>query len=121
MPDERTYGFSERDATSLLQTIETRQAPFVEIAQRPIVGQFVVILDADLAAASHALTGATSCLATVCEWNTTDEEYAETAKQITVWNHSENANHVADTFGYARWIDGHWHFFGDCHAMNARA
>lgn len=80
----------------------------------------IVILDDDLPAASHALTGASSCLATVCEWNSDDEEYAETAKQITVWNHSENANHVLDTFGVARWIDNHWHFFGDCHAMAAR-
>jgi hypothetical protein len=121
MPDERTYGFARDDAESLIQSIGGRQAPFTEITQRPVVGQFVVILDDDLPAASHALTGPTSCTATVCEWSTTDEEYTETAKQITVWNHSENANHVVDTFGYARWIDNHWHFFGDCHAMNARA
>lgn len=120
MPDESTYGFSKDDATSLLQSIETKQAPFIEIAQRPIVGQFVVILDEDLAAATHALTGASSCLATVCEWSTADEEYTETAKQITVWNHAEATSHVADTFGYARWIDNHWHFFGDCAAMASR-
>lgn len=120
MPDDATYGFSKEDATSLLQSIGTEQKPFVEIAQRPTVGQYVVILDADLAAATHALTGASSCLATVCEWDTSSNDYVETAKQITVWNHSENANHMTDTFGYARWIDGHWHFFGDCHAMAAR-
>jgi hypothetical protein len=83
-------------------------------------GDYAVILDADLPAASHALTGATSCLATVCEWDSTDEEYAETAKQITVWNHAEATAHVEDTFGIARWIDGHWHFFGDCEPMAAR-
>lgn len=120
MPDERTYGFNINDATSLLQSIETKQTPFVEITQRRQNGSFAVILDDDLPAASHALTGATSCLATVCDWSTTDEEYTETARQITVWNHSENANHSVDTFGYARLIDGHWHFFGDCHAMAAR-
>jgi hypothetical protein len=82
--------------------------------------EHAVILDADLPAASHALTGATSCFATVCEWNSADEEYAETAKQITVWNHAEATAHVEDTFGIARWIDGHWHFFGDCEPMAAR-
>lgn len=79
-----------------------------------------VILDADLAAASHALTGATSCLATVCEWSAVDEEYTETDVQITVWNHAEATSHVTDTFGVARIINGHWHFFGDCEPMASR-
>ncbi len=80
----------------------------------------VVILDADLPAASHSLTGATNCLATVCKWSVDNEEYTETSLQLTVWNHSEHANHTVDTFGYIRHIDGHWHFFGDCHPMGAR-
>jgi hypothetical protein len=80
----------------------------------------VVILDDDLPAATHALTGATSCLATVCRWSVADQEYAETDLKITVWNHSENANHAIDTFGYGRHINGHWHFFGDCRPMAAR-
>lgn len=82
--------------------------------------EHVVVLDEDLAAASHSLTGATNAMATVCEWNSDDEEYTETARQLSVWNHSEHANHTVDTFGYARFIDGHWHFFGDCHPMGAR-
>lgn len=82
--------------------------------------EIAVILDDDLNAATHSLTGATSCLATVCRWSNVDQEYAETTHQETVWNHAESTNHVADTFGYARWIDGHWHFFGDCHAMASR-
>jgi hypothetical protein len=120
MPNERTYGFREDDATSLVQSIETSQRPYREIEQRPSCGEFVVILDAALAAATHSLTGASSCLATVCEWDSTDSEYAEGSKQITVWNHSEKTSHVEDTFGYARWIDNHWHFFGDCEAMASR-
>jgi len=79
-----------------------------------------VILDAALAAATHALTGATSALATVCKWSTADKEYIETDLQITVWNHAEATAHVEDTFGIARHIDGHWHFFGDCDPMAAR-
>ena len=82
--------------------------------------EHVVILDADLPAASHSLTGGTSALATVCEWDSGVSDYIETTRQLTVWNHAENANHVTDTFGYARFIDGHWHFFGDCHPMGAR-
>jgi cyclopropane fatty-acyl-phospholipid synthase-like methyltransferase len=120
MANERTYGFREDDAEALLQAIDTRQQAFTEIAKRPESRQFVVILDAVLPAASHALTGASSCLATVCEWDTTEEEYTETAQQITVWNHAEAVSHVANTFGYARWIDAHWHFFGDCDPMAAR-
>lgn len=96
-----------------------------DISSRTLLGQIatrklMVILDADLPAASHALTGPTSCLATICKWTSSDEEAAERTSQITVWNHSENANHVADTYGEAEWHEGHWHFHGDCHAMNAR-
>jgi len=79
-----------------------------------------VILDEALAVATHALTGATSALATVCKWNTTDEEYVETDLQITVWNHSESTAYALDTFGAAKLINGHWWFFGDCDAMAAR-
>lgn len=105
--------------------IGERQFTFPRRQQRQVAtddtyNECVVILNADLAAASHSLTGATNCLATVCKWMTEDEEYVETDVEITVWNHSEHANHVVDTFGYARVIDGHWHFFGDCHAMGDR-
>lgn len=82
--------------------------------------EYVVILDADLPAASHALTGGAYCLATVCEWDTSVNDYVETVKQITVWNHAESTNHSENTFGYARWIDNHWHFFGDCNPMASR-
>lgn len=104
-------GRRSRDAELDLETPGNKPSRFKER---------VVILDADLAAASHSLTGATSGLATVCKWSVADEEYVETALQLTVWNHSEHANHTVDTFGYARFIDGHWHFFGDCHPMGAR-
>jgi hypothetical protein len=80
----------------------------------------VVILDAGLAVATHALTGAASCLATVCRWDIVLARYLETTQQITVWNHSESTSHLIDTFGVARFIDGHWHFFGDCEPMAAR-
>lgn len=79
-----------------------------------------VILDDELAAASHALTGATSGLATVCQWSAVTETYEETEVQITVWNHAEQTSHAVDTFGVAKDIDGHWHFFGDCGAMAER-
>lgn len=92
-------------------------------AQERVASRFsdhAVILDAALAAATHALTGATSALATVCKWSTADEEYVETDLQITVWNHAEATSHVEDTFGIARHINGHWHFFGDCEPMASR-
>jgi hypothetical protein len=76
-----------------------------------------VILDAALAAATHALTGATSALATVCRWSTTGSEYTETELQVTVWNHSESKSYSDNTFGIARFINGHWLFFGDCEGM----
>jgi hypothetical protein len=120
MPDERTYGFSAEDATSILQSIGTAQSPQPETKWRQRSAELVVILDADLPAASHALTGPTSCLATVCDWNSTTSQYVESVKQITVWNHAESTSHAEDTFGYARVVDGHYHFFGDCNAMGAR-
>lgn len=79
-----------------------------------------VILDADLPAAMHALTGATSCLATVCRWDTVAEIYVETNKKIKVWNHAEATEHGEDTFGVAKHIDGHYWFFGDCDPMADR-
>jgi hypothetical protein len=79
-----------------------------------------VILDAALTAATHALTGASSCLATICEWNTDTDQYAESTHQITVWNHSESKSYDDDTFGIAKFIQGHWLFFGDCAGMTDR-
>ena len=81
-----------------------------------------VILDAALAVATDSKTGATSALATVCYWSITGEEFTESypVQQITVWNHSESTSYSEDTFGVARWISGHWWFFGDCAAMGAR-
>ena len=83
-------------------------------------GDHAVILDASLPAATHALTGAASALATVCRWSVDDEEYTETEIQIEVWNHSESKDYADDTFGVAKYIDNHWFFFGDCGAMAAR-
>lgn len=82
----------------------------------------VVILDAALAVATNSKTGATSCLATVCYWSVADSDFAESdpVQQITVWNHSEVTAHAVNTFGIARWISGHWMFFGDCEPMAAR-
>jgi len=79
-----------------------------------------VILDAALAAATDSKTGGSSCDAAICTWSNEDQEYTESGRTITVWNHSESTDHAIDTFGYARWVDGHWVFFGDCDAMGAR-
>jgi hypothetical protein len=81
-----------------------------------------VILDEALAVATNSKTGATSGLATLCDWSVADEEFVESdpVRQITVYNHSESTAHAIDTFGVARWIQGHWWFFGDCSAMAAR-
>lgn len=104
-------GRRSRDAELEIETPSNKPSRFKE---------HVVILDEDLAAASHSLTGAASGLATLCKWNTEDEEYTETSQQLTVWNHSERTAHVTDTFGVIRNIDGHWHFFGDCGPMASR-
>lgn len=88
--------------------------------RNPRTAAVAVILDDALAAASHALTGASSGLATVCKWSAVTETYEETEIQITVWNHAEHTSHAVDTFGVAKDVDGHWHFFGDCGAMAAR-
>ena len=82
----------------------------------------VVILDAALAVATNSKTGATSCLARVCYWSVSGNTFSESSpsQQITVWNHSETTAHAINTFGIARWISGHWMFFGDCAAMAAR-
>jgi len=85
-------------------------------------GRLCVILDAALAKATNSKTGATSCLATVCYWSVITERYTESVpvRQVKVWNHSETTAHAINTFGWARWIDAHFWFFGDCAAMAAR-
>lgn len=89
---------------------------------RPLGQQadYCVILDAALAVATNSKTGATSALATICTWDVTSNDFTETTTQITVWNHSETTSHGEDTFGVARWIAGHWWFFGDCSEMASR-
>ena len=89
---------------------------------RPLGSQadYCVILDAALAAATNSKTGATSALAKVCTWDATTKRFSEVAYQITVYNHSESTSHAKDTFGVARFITGHWWFFGDCDAMKSR-
>lgn len=89
---------------------------------RPLGQQadYCVILDAALTVATNAKTGASSGLATICTWDVTTNDFTETITQITVWNHSETTSHAVDTFGVARWIAGHWWFFGDCSAMASR-
>jgi hypothetical protein len=82
-----------------------------------------VILDAALGVATHALTGATSAMATRCDWSVSDEEYTEapdSVPQVKVWNHSETDEYEINTFGKAEWIDGHWWFMGDCGPMASR-
>lgn len=120
MPDERTYGFGKDDAEALLQGIDTQESVYKETRTRGYTPPIAVILDAALGVATHALTGATSCLATKCEWSETDTEYIETANQETVYNHSESQSFAADTFGFAFKVHGHWVFFGDCAPMGAR-
>lgn len=79
-----------------------------------------VILNSALPAATNSKTGATSGMATICRWSMENEEYTETEQQIKVWNHSEATDHAVDTFGTARFINGHYWFFGDCDAMAER-
>jgi hypothetical protein len=79
-----------------------------------------VILDEALSVATNSKTGAASAIATVLEWSVADEEYIETDEQQQVWNHSESKSFAEDTFGFARMINGHWVFFGDCEPMAAR-
>jgi len=124
MTDVTVFTFEQ--ATALWQDyLRRRGVPDIGRSgdnHRPLGAQpdVAVILDAALGVATHALTGATHCLATRCIWSPADEEYAETTEQLTVWNHSEAQEYDADTFGLARWIDGHWYFMGDCAAMDSR-
>lgn len=122
MSDENTYGFSKHDAEALIQGIGIGESTFLEIKRRAVTPDLTVILDAALAVATNSKTGATSGLATICEWDSSSSDFVETspAVQITVYNHSESTAHAIDTFGVARWIGGHWWFFGDCAAMASR-
>lgn len=107
-----------RDRRGRRTTVDGR--PKLERKQASAFPEHAVILDAALPAASHSLTGATHCKATVCRWSMTDKKYVETSRQIEVWNHSETISHGIDTFGEAKLKDGHYWFFGDCEPMNER-
>jgi hypothetical protein len=119
MVDERTYGFNKDDAEALLNRIETGETSYRETTPRQARPR-AFILDAALAVATHSLTGATSCLATLCEWSTEENKYTETDQQETVWNHSESDSYETDTFGFGFKIDAHWVFMGDCGPMASR-
>lgn len=115
MAEERGYLLGEKALKQINQLIAERFRLFQN--ETPKQGRFIagrdqraVILDAALEVATHALTGATSALATRCVWSQADEEYTETTQQITVWNHSTDVRYDAGKFGYAVWQDGHWHF-----------
>ena len=119
--------FNKQVIATVLDNRRTRGVKTVDTdydnQQRILPSRFrdrCVILDEALDAATHSLTGASSGLATLCQWSVDDEEYVETEDQITVWNHSESTDYAADTFGAARFIDGHYWFFGDCAAMADR-
>lgn len=118
------YQLTAGQMRDIRQTVRIVRQQFGGGAENPrhfgVQSPRAVILDASLGVATHALTGATSCLATRCIWSPTDEEYTETDQQITVWNHSEVQDFEEDAFGIAFWIDGHWIFFGDCAAMGSR-
>lgn len=120
--------FNKQVIETVLQNRRTRGVKTVEDefttgTKRLTTSRFrehCVILDAALPAATNAKTGATSCLATICQWSVTDEQYIETDLQILVWNHSESTDHSIDTFGVGKHIDGHYWFFGDCDPMGNR-
>ena len=90
-----------------------------------------VVLNEALNAATHSFTP-TSAEASRLRWAVetddednkvgryTEHEDPDQRQLITVWNHSTTTDHAADTFGFARWIDGHWCFFGDCEALITR-
>lgn len=117
--------FGKRAVQQLSETVATVQKLLVNPTPAPRArwqkgsSRFAVVLDASLTAASNAMTGASSCLATVCVWDGSD--YTETDEQVTVWNHSESTDYPINTFGIADTIDGHYWFLGDCEAMATRA
>lgn len=120
MADDRTYGFSRDDAASLLPLIGGGDSLYIETRPRGSQADTACILDGALPAATNAKTGAASATATVCEWDSGTSDYTETSDTVTVWNHSEATSFAEDTFGIARYVNGHLVFFGDCQAMASR-
>lgn len=84
-----------------------------------------IILDESLSAPASAIVP-TAALCTVCRWNPDAGEdgdygmYEQTSFRETILNHSEEAEHEADTFGFAFWIDGAYRAFMDCGPMASR-
>jgi hypothetical protein len=72
-----------------------------------------VVLDEALDAATNELIGATSVLATRCDWSVTLARYVKAADDVAkvrVWNHMTAISYESEEFGYGVWQDGHWHF-----------
>ena len=116
--------FTPEQARQLWQWYQTAKQLPAYSNHRPAIEavdrKYCVILDAALAVATNSKTGATSCLATICDWSGTAYVESNPVRQITVYNHSESTAYAIDTFGFTKTIDGHWWFFGDCAAMAAR-
>lgn len=117
-----TREFAER-AAAVIRRVENTLPAAGAIPKRVIRSRdrIAVVLDEALDVATHAMTGATSALATICVWSTEDQQYTETDQQETVWNHSESDSYEVDTFGFMIEVDsGHWWFMGDCGPMASR-
>lgn len=100
-----------RNAANYLLDIDgTVERPLPDIA---------AILNGTLNPAPDALNP-TSVEATICVWDPELKNYEQTTRTETVYNHSEGTTHEEDTFGFARFTDGHWVFFGDCEPMADR-
>ena len=128
MTDEVAF-FTPEQARALWQDYLSRQQlnPSISKNQKqerqPVFAtapDVACVLDEALSVASNSKTSADSATATICRRNPTTGQYTETTDTLQVWNHSESKSFAEDTFGFARMINGHWVFFGDCEPMAAR-
>ena len=81
---------------------------------------YAVILNAKLDKATNFKTGAKQAKATPLQWNDATEEFEELDWELDFWNHDENKEYPFDTPGFAKFIAGHYWFFGQCKAMTER-
>jgi hypothetical protein len=117
MADERTYGFSRDDATSLVQSISNAEGWYPEI--KPRGGgtlRVQVIMTEDLFAAVNTKRDPSTASARILQ-RTSGGDLSLSTDTVTIVNRFMHISVDAGTYAKAEWIDGEWQLYAaDCSA-----
>jgi hypothetical protein len=114
MADERTYGFSRDDATSLVQSISNAEGWYPEIKPRGLPLRIQVVMTTDLFAAVNTKRDPSTASARILR-RTSGGDLTLSTDTVTIVNRFMHISVDAGTYAKAEWIDGEWQLYAaDC-------